>query len=139
MKSFKDVLLLGDLPYVAALLLMAAGFYAGSEYNSAPPKIAIVERGHVILEAVLDRQGATPEILEEEIYKPVMTVLKRYADLGYVVIDSSKDEAGHYMIAALPPKTVDITTELREALARPQSTAKIATTPEAATPATSNP
>lgn len=130
MKSIKDILLSGDLPYVAALVFMAAGFYAGAEYKTDAPKVVIAERGAVILEAVLDRHDADPELLEKEISLPVMSVLKKYADLGFVVIDSSKDEAGHYMVAALPADTKDITAELREAIQKPQPPTKAASIPE---------
>jgi len=134
MKSLKDLILSGDLPYVAALVFMAAGFYAGIEYKGDAPRVVIAERGAVILEAVLDRHDAAPEIMEKEISQPVIAVLKKYADLGYVVIDSSKDEAGHYMVAALPAETKDITAELREAIKKPQPTTKPAAIPEAIAP-----
>jgi hypothetical protein len=134
MKSVRDILLSGDLPYVAALVFMAAGFYAGVEYKGDAPRVVIAERGAVILEAVLERHDAAPETLEKEISQPVMAVLRKYADLGYVVIDSSKDEAGHYMVAALPAKIKDITAELRDAIQKPQPTTKPASISEAITP-----
>lgn len=134
MKSMKDTILAGELPYIAALVFMAAGFYAGIEYKADAPKVVIAERGAVILEAVLDRHDAAPELLEKEISQPVLAVLKKYADLGYVVIDSSKDEAGHYMVAALPPDAKDITVELREAIQKPQPTTKPAVIPEGMAP-----
>ncbi len=124
MKPITKFILAGELPYVAAFVFMAAGFYAGVEYKSEAPKVVIAERGAVILEAVLDRHDASPEILEKEISQPVLDVLKKYVDQGYVVIDSSKDEAGHYMVAALPANTMDITSELKEAIKKPQPVPK---------------
>lgn len=139
MKSLKSILLAGDLPYVAALVFMAAGFYAGFEYKADAPKVVIAERGAVILEAVLDRQDAEPEVLEKEISQPVVAVLKKYADQGYVVIDSSKDEAGHYMVAALPAEAKDITAELREVIKKPQPNTKPAPVSESLTPPQASP
>jgi hypothetical protein len=120
MNGFKKIFLAGELPYFAALVFMATGFYVGQEFRPEGPKVAIAERGAVILEAVLERHGATEEVLQREVSKPVLEVLQRYADLGYVVFDSSKDEAGNYAVAALPSAAIDITEALKQAVKKPR-------------------
>ncbi len=121
MNAFKKIFLAGELPYFAAIVFMATGFYAGQEFRPEGPKVAIAERGAVILEAVLERHDATEELLQREVSKPVLEVLQRYADLGYVVIDSSKDDAGNYAVAALPSSVIDITEALRQAVKKPKA------------------
>jgi hypothetical protein len=123
MKTITKIFIAGEVSYVSALILMVVGFYIGHELKPEGPKIAVAERGAVILEAVLDRHGATEETLQQEVSKPVLDVLKKYADLGYVVIDSSKDDSGNYVVAALPAGAIDITEALRQAIKKPKAEA----------------
>ena len=116
MSSFKKLILAGELPYIAVLAFAITGFYAGQQFKNDAPKVAIAERSAVILEAVLERHGDTQETLQNEITQPVLNVLKRYADLGYVVIDTSRDDAGNYSVAALPADAINITDVLRQAV-----------------------
>ncbi len=120
----KKIILAGEVPYVAVVAFAAVAFYAGHLLTPTEPKVAIAERGALIFQAVLDRQGAPREVLDTEVSQPVRGVLKRYADLGYVVIDASKDEAGNYVVAALPQGAIDITKELASAIKKPTTPPK---------------
>jgi multidrug efflux pump subunit AcrB len=122
--NLKSLFLAGDVPFSALLILSGACFYIGTQYGHDVPKFAIGERGAVVLDAVLDRPGASKEELQKEVTDPILDVLKHYADQGYVVIDSSKDDAGNYSVAALPRETVDITEALRTAVKKKAEAAK---------------
>lgn len=81
--------------------------------------IAVAEQSALVLDAALDRQGMPKEVLEREISQPVLAVLKKYADLGYLVVDVSKDDHGNMSVTALPSnKQIDITGEMRDAIKR---------------------
>lgn len=114
--NLKSILLAGEVPFSALFILSGACLYAGHQYGQENQKIAVGERGAVVIDAVLDRPGASKEQLLDEVQNPILRVLKQYADQGYVVIDSSKDDAGNYAIAALPSGSIDITQALREAV-----------------------
>jgi len=114
---FKKIFMAG-VPAFAVLFLIAVAFYAGGVLNSTRPngKYLTAEKNAVIFGAVFDRQGETPEQLKAEVTVPVLAVLRKYADQGYVVIDTAKDEHGNMVIAALPDGTSDITAELAAAI-----------------------
>lgn len=109
-------------------LLAVAGlcgvcFYAGGKLNSVTPngKYVVADKNAVILSAVLDRNSTDVNALRADIAQPVMQVMRRYADEGYVVIDGARDERGNLTIAALPADTRDITKELTAAINRKET------------------
>lgn len=113
----RNILLAGNVPYIAVLVLIGGAFFLGMNIKEEPiPRIAVAEKGAVILEAVLDHPNRSPERLEEEVKKPIVNVLNRYAEQGFAVIDVSKDESGNMQVAALPKDTLDITPLLRVAI-----------------------
>lgn len=112
----KKYILAGNLPYLAAAILCAASFFMGQTTVEQPGKFAIAEKGAVVLQAVLDRPSVPPETYAREIVQPIIKVLKHYADQGFVVVDSTKDEQGNYSLIALPKNAIDITDELRAAI-----------------------
>lgn len=117
----KAVILAGEVPFVAVAAFAAVAFYAGQQLSITEPKVAMAERSALIFQAVLERPGANPQSLEEDVAQPVRSVIKRYADLGYVVIDSSKDDAGNYVVAAIPKGAIDISKEMSAAIKKPQT------------------
>lgn len=112
----KQIFLAGNVPYFAVMILIGGAFFLGLHLKEEPARIAIAEKGAVILEAVLDRPSLSPEQLDEEVKKPIVNVLNHYAAQGFVVIDVSKDENGNMQVAALPRAAVDITPLLRSAI-----------------------
>ncbi len=115
----KKIILAGEVPYVAVIAFAAVSYYVGQQMMPTEPKVAIAERGALIFQAVLERQGASREVLDAEVSQPVRAVLKKYADLGYVVIDASKDDAGNYVVAALPQGAIDISKDIASAIKKP--------------------
>lgn len=115
--TLQRCLLAGNMPYFAVFLLCASAWALGLLMRAPPAaRIAIAERGAVVLEAVLEMPQASTEELRARIEAPTRSVLQKYRDQGYLVIDASRDEAGHLLVAALPASALDITAELRAAV-----------------------
>lgn len=112
----KKLILSGNVPYLAVLILCVTAFFAGQQLHPAPKRIAVAEKKVVLLEAMMDRGGKSQEVINAEIVEPVRGVLKRYVDQGYLVVDISKDVDGNMLVAAMPADAVDITSELRAAV-----------------------
>ena len=121
----KKFLLAGNMPYLAVGILVAGAFYLGHLLSTPPARIAVAEKGAVVLEAVLARAGESQESLEKEVIQPIVALLNHYAAMGFAVIDISKDEAGNMSVAALPNEVVDITSSLRAAIKKPASQAQV--------------
>lgn len=107
------------VPLFAVVFLAGACYYAGAQLgNKNNGKYVTADKSTVILNAVLDlhNAGSSEEEMKTKIVAPVLGVLKKYADQGYVVVETGKDERGNMLIAALPADTRDITNELAEAV-----------------------
>lgn len=122
------------VPMFAVLAFCAAAAFVGRE--SAPkatqpaegadiPKYAVAERTAIILQSVLSHPGESKDQLQERISDPIVSVLKKYTDAGYIVIDAARDENGNYVIAALPESTKDITKEMASAIDQAEQQAKL--------------
>ncbi|KWK68769.1 hypothetical protein [Burkholderia ubonensis] len=120
----KGILTGGKVPYSVLCLLSFAvysiGYRAGHETAKPAPRIAIAEKGAVVLEAALSHPTATPAQLKALITDPISTVLRRYDAQGFVVVDTSRNDQGDMTVTALPAETLDITNELRAAVHLPQ-------------------
>jgi septum formation topological specificity factor MinE len=129
----KNYIFAGNVPYLAVALLIATAFYLGLEISNLTakpaPKIAFAEKGAAILEVVLAHQNIPPAALDEQVKKPILTVIKRYVDKGYLVIDSSRDENGNMYIDGVPDGAINITAEIRAALKLPESSKTVVQTP----------
>lgn len=108
------------VPTCAVGFLCGVCFYAGMQVNDSPAagKYLIADKNAVILNAVLERNSTDQKALEKEIVMPVLQVLRRYSDQGYVVIDGARNDQGHFSVAALPAGARDITPELSAAIGR---------------------
>lgn len=100
--------------------LCAVCFYAGGKLNGTTPngKYLVADKNAVILQAVLERDSTDAQALKAEITQPIVQIMQRYTEQGYVVIDGGRDEHGNMTVAALPAGTRDITAELAAAVAR---------------------
>ncbi|KGC70067.1 hypothetical protein DP57_6068 [Burkholderia pseudomallei] len=123
----KGILTGGKVPYSVLCLLSFAvysiGYRAGHETAKPAPRVAIAEKGAVVLEAALNHPTSTPAQLKALIADPIAAVLRRYDTQGFVVIDTSRNDQGDMTVATLPAQTLDITNELRAAVHLPQQTA----------------
>jgi hypothetical protein len=125
------VLLCGDVPYAAVLILAAGAFLAGEHAAPIRDKVAVAEKGAIVLEALLARPNGTPQEIDAQLRQPILTVFRKYAARGYTVIDSSKDEAGNMAVVAIPPDAIDITAEVRHAVQAAEAHAATAPKPAA--------
>lgn len=119
------------VPLFAVVMLAAACFYAGlrSGTPQANGKYVTADKGAVILDAVLNSRsdGTAPgndAEFKSAIVDPVLGVLRKYADAGFVVLDTSTDERGNMVVAAVPAGTQDITPELVAAIKAKQAARK---------------
>lgn len=126
----KNIFLAGDLPYSAVVVLCLLAFFAGRmgmESKVVSPKVAVAEKEAVILEALLNRPKMSPKETERLIMRPILGVLTQYQARGYMVVNVVKDERGLMAIDALPGQPVDITQEMRQAVAAQAAAAPVAT------------
>lgn len=109
------------MPYSAVLLIAALGVYIGYETNllkgtTNPPKVAFAEKSAVVIKALLTRNDLDKNAVDAQIKQPILAVIKRYVEQGYVVIDSGRDENGMMAVSGIPKGAIDITPELYAAL-----------------------
>jgi hypothetical protein len=131
----KRWLFAGELPFLAVLIIAAVAFVIGRGSVQPHDRVAVVEQGALVLEAVLSRPDASPEDLESQVRAPILQVLQKYADAGYTVLDVSRDDAGRMAVAALPAQSTDITAEMRAAMHLPPIAATAAASAAAPTAA----
>ena len=105
---------------LALVVFLCAGAYAAGAYLHPQPqgKYVTADKAAVIFTAVMEMQPAASDeaLLKKRITDPVLGVLRRYTEQGYVVIDAAKDDQGNMSIVALPVGTKDITEELSAAV-----------------------
>ena len=82
------------------------------------PKIALTEQGGVVLEAVLDRPDVDQATAARLVGQAVRSVLSKYRDQGYVVLDVTHSGDNEVLIDAVPRSAIDITQEMRAAVTR---------------------
>ena len=108
----------GSGSFVVIICAVAAvvGFVAGRQSIQPTGKFAFAEKGAIITEAIFARQDLDEAALKKEVVQPILGVLQRWSDQGYIVIDSSKDEQGNFAVLAIPDGAKDISAEMREAI-----------------------
>lgn len=127
----------GKIPYSVACLLSFAvytiGYQAGHQTAKPAPRVAIAEKGAVVLEAALSHPTATPTQMKAVIADPINSVIQRYLTQGFVIIDTSRNDQGEMTVTALPADTLDITNDLRAAAQLPAQHPVAVTAPAVAT------
>jgi hypothetical protein len=115
----KPDLLFAGVPLLLVVALCAAAYAAGAYLHKQPEgKYVTANKSAVIFTAVMEMQSAASDEaqLKKRVTDPVIALLRRYTDQGYVVIDTAKDDHGNMSIVALPEGTKDITQELSTAV-----------------------
>lgn len=114
-----NIILSGNIPYIGAVILMAAtGFLSYktgvNSIQCQPPvaNIAIAEKDSLILATLLKNPDLSEEQITSYIKTPVINVINRYKDNGYLVINVENDQNGNYSIVGLPSGAIDITDEI---------------------------
>ncbi|MDF0506640.1 hypothetical protein POK33_38465 [Burkholderia cenocepacia] len=138
----KGILTGGKIPYSVVCLLSLAvyaiGYQAGHQAAKPAPRVAVAEKGAVVLEAALSHPTATPAQMKALITDPINGVIQRYLDQGFVIVDTSRNDQGDMTVTALPADTLDITNVLRAAAQLPAQPAVVVTAP-GAVPASGTP
>ena len=122
------------VPLFAVIAFCAASAFIGHHMvkldpqakTDAPvtPKYVIAERGTLIMQSVLSHPNETGEQLQSRIAEPILSVLQKYADQGYIVLEAARDENNNYVVAALPEGSRNITKELADAIDQAEIDAK---------------
>jgi hypothetical protein len=111
------------VPILGVVLLCVAATIAGGAVGAwmkrPPTRIAVAEKGSVVLQALLEHPGLTSAQAQRQISTPILRVLAKYADAGYMVVSTGRDRAGQLVVDAVPPDAIDITPELRRAVGLP--------------------
>lgn len=115
----KGILTAGSVPYSVLASLGLALYMMGHLSAKQPPRVAVAEKGAVILEAALANPTASGDKMKQIVSVPIRDVVRRYEQAGYVVINTSRDDQGDMTVDALPADTVDITNVLRTAVHLP--------------------
>lgn len=109
--------LLSRGPTLLAIVGVAAvAFHLGRSSVSPISKFAFVEKGQVVFESLMDRPQLSDEEIQRQVRAPILNLLRRYSDMGYVVIDVTRDREGYMSIASAPASGIDITDEMRAAI-----------------------
>jgi len=119
------------VPALGVVLLCGACAIAGGAVGfsaSRPaPKFAVAEKGSIVLQAFLEHPALTPTEAQRQVSAPILAVLKRYSDRGFLVVNVARDRTGQLMVDAVPPDAVDITPELRRAVGLADASTVLAT------------
>lgn len=117
----------GKVPAIGALAFLMVGVFVGRQSVHTPPlRVAIAERSALVFERSLALGLRDPAALKAQVSDPILDVIRRYADTGFVVIDAVQDDQGYYSVLALPEDAVDITAEMKVALDRAAPVAQAA-------------
>ena len=127
------------LPYVGIALLCAAsaGLGVAADHRFlqrvAPvPQVAFAEQGSVVLEAVLGHPELSSDAARRLVGQSLRSVIEKYRGAGYVVLDVTHSADGQVVVDALPNSSIDITPEMRSAVAAAIARASSAVAPAVA-------
>lgn len=109
-------LLVGELPFLAVVIVAGGAFVAGQHAAPSANKVASAEKGAIVLETMLAHPEADERFVDQQLRQPILAVVRKYADRGYTVLDASRDDAGNLAVVAMPTGVLDITDELRKAV-----------------------
>jgi len=127
----------GHVPPLAATLFCLASVLVGVVVDHTllqtpppAPRIALVEQGAIVLDALLNRPELDPPSARRVVGDTVAVVVAKYQRAGYLVINVSPGQDGEMAIEAVPKSAIDITDEMRSAVARAVSGAAPQITPQ---------
>ena len=90
------------------------------------PKIAFAEQGAVVLESLLGRPDLDAAAARRLVGQSLSDVIGQYHKAGYLVLDVTHSADGQILVEAVPKSAIDITPQMRTAVA--QAIARAAST-----------
>ena len=127
-------------PLLGMALLCLASALLGVAVNHrfllpAPPepKIAFAEQGAVVLESLLGRPDLDAASARRLVGQSLSDVIGQYHRAGYLVLDVTHSADGQILVEAVPKSAIDITPQMRTAVA--QAIARAASATGGRTPA----
>ena len=113
------------VPPLAALILCMSSALIGVAIDhrvfqpqTPAPRIALAEQGAVVLEALLNRPDLDPAMARLAVGQTVARVVSRYQQLGFLVINANRGAEGQLLVESVPSSSIDITDEMRAAVAQ---------------------
>lgn len=92
------------------------------------PKIAFAQQGAVVLETLLGRPDLDADAARRLVGRSLSGVIEKYQQAGYLVMDVTYGADGQILVDAVPRSAVDITPQMRSAVAQAISHAASAST-----------
>jgi len=111
------------LPLAAVLFCLASvlgGVMIDHFFLQTPPpapRVALVEQGAIVLDALLNRPELDPPTARRVVGGTVESVVAKYQRAGYLVVNVNPAQDGEMVVAAVPKSAIDITDEMRTAVA----------------------
>ena len=82
------------------------------------PKIAFAEQGSVVLESLLGRPDLDAASARRLVGQSLSDVIGQYHRAGYLVLDVTHSADGQILVEAVPKSAIDITPQMRTAVAQ---------------------
>jgi hypothetical protein len=82
------------------------------------PKIAFAEQGSVVLESLLARPDLDEVAARRLVGQSLSGVIEKYHRAGYLVLDVTHSSDGQILVEAVPRSAIDITPQMRAAVAQ---------------------
>jgi hypothetical protein len=113
----------GQVPPIAVVLCCLASVIGGVildhkffQTPASPPRIALVEQGAVVLDALLNRPQLDASTARRVVGGTVEAVVAKYQRAGYLVVNVNPAQDGGMVVEAVPKSAIDITEEVRAAV-----------------------
>ena len=112
------------IPALAALILCMSSALIGVAIDhrffqpqTPAPRLALAEQGAVVLEALLNHPDLDPAMARLAVGQTMAGVVSRYQQRGFLVINANRGAEGQLLVESVPTSSIDITDEMRAAVA----------------------
>ena len=119
---------------LASALLSVAVDHRFLQPAPPEPKIAFAEQGAVVLESLLARPDLDAVAARRLVGQSLSDVIEKYHRAGYLVLDVTHSSDGQILVEAVPRSAIDITPQMRAAVAQAISRAASAAPAAPASP-----
>lgn len=103
---------------LASALLGVAVDHRFLQLTPPEPKIAFAEQGAVVLESLLGRPDLDAAAARRIVGQSLSDVIEKFHQAGYLVLDVTHSADGQILVEAVPRSAIDITPQMRAAVAQ---------------------